>query len=103
MTATMLNYDLDLSLLTQEEMSLSIPCDYHGESTCKGRPAEWIAWLVQCPACGVIPMAKMMCADDKAYRIDAEEGTAVFCGHCQKHTWAPARHAYKRCERINRR
>jgi hypothetical protein len=97
----MFNLDLDMDLVTQDELDKAIPCDYANEVGCPDTPAKWIIWFVQCPTCHSEAGARFACDACKHARIDVHEGSAVHCG-CG-HIWAPARHAYTRCEAINKR
>jgi hypothetical protein len=96
---TMFNLDLDLDLITQDELDKAIPCDYLYEVHYDHGPAKWIVWCGVCPTCGASPGQRLMCDYCKVDRLEHETAVHCNCGH----VWAPARHAYVRCEPINKR
>lgn len=87
--------------LTQELMDAvdqALPCDYLDCEDWDHTAAHWIVRVTSCPTCFASGRTVLMCEPCKAYRVDAEDGTAVHC-ECG-HIWSPARHAYVECHRV---
>lgn len=93
----------DVTTIDLTAHEFDIPCDYAGDdpTLCLGDAARWVVQRVQCPGCGKRG-AVLMCDLCKGWRLDGQL-TAVNCRNpwCT-HVFAPARHAYASCERLQR-
>lgn len=93
MTAT----DLELVDLTKIVGELQVPCDYSQSRWCPNHPAKWAA-TVSCPGCGWT--AHRLLCDCKDFLMVTED--CIECKTCGEIV-APARHAFKYIEAIDRR